>query len=46
MPFARVCREIAYDIRSAPGTIRFQRSALEAIQEAAEAYLVGQFEGN
>lgn len=44
-PFARVVREIADNLtsyRSVP--YRFQAAALDALQEAAEAYLVGLFE--
>ncbi|RMZ71906.1 histone H3 [Pyrenophora seminiperda CCB06] len=41
LPFARVCREIAVDKMVG---CRFQRSALEAIQEATESFLVGYFE--
>jgi histone H3 len=40
--FRRVVREIAQDYKE--GSIRFQSSALLAMQEAAEAYLVGIFE--
>ena len=41
LPFQRVVREIAADLRT---DIRFQSSALLALQEAAEAYLVRLFE--
>ena len=41
LPFQRVVREIAADLRP---DIRFQSSALLALQEAAEAYLVKLFE--
>ncbi len=41
-PFQRVVREITQDIRP---DMRFQASALEALQEAAEAHLVAEFEG-
>jgi histone H3 len=40
-PFQRVVREIAQEMKS---DIRFQSSALQALQEAAEAYLVCLFE--
>ena len=40
-PFQRVVREIAQNFRT---DLRFQQSAIEALQEAAEAYLVGVFE--
>ena len=39
--FQRVVREIAQDFRA---DLRFQSSAILAIQESAEAYLVGLFE--
>jgi len=41
LPFQRLVREIADDFKS---DIRFQQSALLALQEASEAYLVGLFE--
>ena len=41
LPFQRLAKTIAHDIR--PDT-RFQSSAVLALQEAAEAYLVGLFE--
>ncbi len=41
LPFQRLVREIAQDIRT---DLRFQSSAVLALQEAAEAYLVGLFE--
>jgi histone H3 len=41
MPFQRLVRGIAYNIDE---DIRFQAAALAALQEAAEAYLVGLFE--
>ena len=40
-PFQRLVREIAQDIKA---NLRFQSIAVLAIQEAAEAYLVGLFE--
>jgi histone H3 len=40
-PFQRLVQEIAHDIQS---DLRFQSSAVMAIQEAAEAFLVGLFE--
>ena len=39
--FARLVREIAQDFKT---DLRFQRQAIAALQEAAEAYLVGLFE--
>lgn len=42
LPFARLIREVAQEFK---GDLRFQRDTLQAIQEAAEAYLVGLFEG-
>jgi histone H3 len=41
LPFQRLVREIAQDFKS---DLRFQSPALMALQEAAEAYLVGLFE--
>jgi histone H3 len=41
MPFQRLVREVAQDIRR---DLRFQSSAVQALQEASEAYLVGLFE--
>lgn len=45
-PFQRLVKEIAYDIACTPSglSMRFQSSAVMALQEAAEAYLVGLFE--
>lgn len=40
-PFQRLVREIAQDYKS---DIRFQSTAVLALQEASEAYLVGLFE--
>jgi len=41
LPFQRLVREIAQDFKA---DLRFQGSAVLALQEAAEAYLVGLFE--
>ena len=41
LPFQRLCREITQDMMC---DLRFQSSALVALQEACEAYLVGLFE--
>jgi histone H3 len=41
LPFQRLVREITQDFKT---DIRFQSTALMAMQEAAEAYLVGLFE--
>jgi histone H3 len=41
LPFKRLVREIAHEINR---ELRFQSGALEALQEAAEAYLVNEFE--
>ncbi|KAF1886471.1 hypothetical protein Lal_00045703 [Lupinus albus] len=41
LPFQRLVREIAQDFKT---DLRFQSSAVSALQEAAEAYLVGLFE--
>ena len=46
LPFQRLVREISQDIKRSTRDepVRFQSSALLALQEAAEAYLVGLFE--
>ena len=47
LPFQRLVREIALDIlpqTGFKGEIRFQSQAIMALQESAEAYLVGLFE--
>lgn len=41
LPFQRFVREVAQDYKT---DIKFQSSAMECLQEAAEAYLVGLFE--
>src|SRR5687767_13810376 len=41
LPFQRLVREIAQDFKS---DLRFQSTAILALQEATEAYLVGLFE--
>jgi histone H3 len=41
LPFQRLVREIASMLR---GDLRFQSSAIAALQEASEAYLVGLFD--
>jgi histone H3 len=41
LPFQRLVREIAHEYKA---ELRFQSSAVLALQEAAEAYLVGFFE--
>merc|ERR1711971_436503 len=41
MPFQRLVREIAQDVKM---DLKFQSQAVLALQEAAEAYLVGLFE--
>ena len=41
LPFQRLIRELAQDFRN---DLRFQSSAVLALQEASEAYLVGLFE--
>jgi histone H3 len=43
LPFQRLVREIAQDFKK---DLRFQSTAILALQEASEAYLVGLFEGN
>ncbi|RXK36830.1 histone [Tremella mesenterica] len=45
LPFSRVVREVTLDMGSAAaGDLRWQSSAIMALQEAAEAYLVHLFE--
>ena len=44
LPFQRVVREIALDFWPKDGGPRFTADAIMALQEAAEAYLVGLFE--
>lgn len=41
LPFQRLVREVAQDFKD---DLRFQGEAIQALQEAAEAYLVGLFE--
>ena len=41
LPFQRLVRELAHEVKT---DLRFQSTALLALQEAAEAYLVGLFE--
>ena len=41
LPFSRLVREITQDIK---GDMRYQASAILALQEATESYLVGLFE--
>ncbi|GAM18254.1 hypothetical protein SAMD00019534_014290, partial [Acytostelium subglobosum LB1] len=41
LPFQRLVREIAQEFKT---DLRFQASAIAALQEASEAYLVGLFE--
>ena len=44
-PFQRLVREVAQDMPDSNAcTLRFQSTAVLALQEAAEAYLVGVFE--
>ena len=43
IPVAWLCREVQSDLNR--GDLRWQVSALEALQEASKAYLVGLFEG-
>jgi histone H3/H4 len=42
LPFCRFVREIAQDYKE---DLRFQNTAIEALQECAEAFLVGYFKG-
>ncbi|KYR02515.1 H3b, histone H3 [Tieghemostelium lacteum] len=41
LPFQRLVREIAQEFKT---DLRFQATAIQALQEASEAYLVGLFE--
>ena len=41
LPFKWLVREIVHEIN---GELRFQSEALEVLQEAAEAYIVNEFE--
>ena len=43
-PFSRVVREVAMSLSTDGACMRFQANALEALQEAAEAYLIRLFE--
>jgi len=49
LPFSRLVREITQPIASEfsglGNSIRFQRAAIAALQEACESFLVGYFEG-
>ena len=44
LPFQRLVREIAQDFLIQGEPLRFQSTAILALQEASEAYLVGLFE--
>ena len=45
LPFCRYCQEVAQDVKpSSLLNMRFSPLAFDALQEAAEAYLVGLFE--
>ena len=44
LPFQRLVREIAVDFKGSEYGLRFQATAIEALQEAAEFYLVHVFE--
>lgn len=44
LPFQRLVKEIAQTFNARDYDLRFQSSAIAALQEAAEAYLVGLFE--
>ena len=43
-PFQHLVREVAQDRQGVGSDLRFQSTALLALQEASEAYLVGLFE--
>ena len=42
--FVSLVRELAEDVSSLPGTIRFTADALNALQEAAEAHVISVFQ--
>ncbi|KAI9847842.1 MAG: centromeric DNA-binding histone H3-like protein cse4 [Sclerophora amabilis] len=44
LPFSRLVREIAVDVLQTDEPIRWQSQAIQALQEAAEAFLVHLFE--
>ncbi|KAH6972683.1 histone-fold-containing protein [Ilyonectria destructans] len=44
MPFSRIVREIAIIFRPRGESLRWQTQAIQALQEAAEAYLIHIFE--
>jgi histone H3 len=44
VPFQRLCREVAQTVQRGKEDLRFQSGAILALQEAAEAYLIGLFE--
>ena len=44
LPFQRLVREICETVASKKEGLRFQASAMAALQEATEAYMVGLFE--
>ncbi|EGC33862.1 hypothetical protein DICPUDRAFT_48717 [Dictyostelium purpureum] len=44
LPFQRLVREITDDINRTTANIRYKSTALQALQEASEAYLVELFE--
>jgi len=43
-PFQRLCREVAQGLHIKITDLRFQAAALQCLQEAAEAYIVGLME--
>ncbi|KAL5270709.1 hypothetical protein ACHWQZ_G001406 [Mnemiopsis leidyi] len=43
-PFLRLMREVINEVKQGPNLLRVQVGAVGALQEAAEAYLVGLFE--
>jgi len=43
-PFLRLMREVINEVKEGPNSLRVQVGAVGALQEAAEAYLVGLFE--
>jgi histone H3 len=45
LPFQRLVREVTMNVGRVGASLRFQSSAILALQEASEAYLVSFFEG-
>jgi histone H3/H4 len=45
LPFSRLVRELTQDVALQDKSYRFQASAIDALQEATEAFIVGYLEG-